>query len=211
MLFSAKLWKMGRPLFQKMLEHPFNSELATGTLEPEKFKVYLQQDELYIRSYTNSLYHLLSKAPNQEAKVILSSFAEEGYILEKDLHKYFFKKFQIESTKKALPACKDYGDFLENVTSLASYPIGLASLLPCFWIYREVGVHLNNTSVKDNPYQPWLDTYTDPEFHEQVRQILELIEEAADQSNCLIQDDMKTMYMQSCRMELGFWNICYNA
>ncbi|MFA6617783.1 MAG: TenA family protein [Candidatus Neomarinimicrobiota bacterium] len=211
MLFSAKLWKRSRSLFQEMLRHPFNSELAEGTLDLEKFKVYLQQDALYIKSYTKALFNLRAKAPNHEAKAILTSFAEEGYTLEKELHDTFFNTSQVEPIKEALPACKDYGDFLENVTSLSSYPVGLASLLPCFWIYSEVGLNLNNISVQNNPYQPWLDTYTGPEFAEQVRQILELVEDAAANSNALVQVDMKSMYLQSCKMELKFWDACYHA
>lgn len=209
MLFSAKLWKMSKQLFKQMLEHPFNLELAKGSLDLEKFKVYLQQDELYIESYTKALYQLASKAPTQEAKIILTSFAEEGFLIEKELHDNFFRKFHIKPIEEALPACHDYSNFLENVTFLSPYPMGLASLLPCFWMYREVGIHLNNISNKDNPYQPWLDTYTGDEFREQVRQILQLIEEAAIHSNYRMRDDMKTMYMQSCRMEIRFWNACY--
>jgi len=209
MLFTARLWKMSKPQFKQMLEHPFNTELAAGSLSVEKFKIYLQQDDLYIESYTKALYKLASKAPTLEAKTILTSFAEIGFLIEKELHDNFFRKFQITPTTEALPACQDYSNFLENVTFLSPYSIGLAALLPCFWMYREVGVHLNNISIKDNPYQAWLDTYTGDEFLEQVRQMLQLIEGASRYSNYNMRDDMKTMYLQSCRMELGFWEACY--
>lgn len=211
MLFTARLWKMSKALHREMLEHPFNTELASGKLDLEKFKVYLQQDEIYIESYTKALFQLANKAPSQEAKNILSTFADEGFLIEKELHDNFFRKFKIKPSEKVLPACHDYSNFLENVTFLSPYPMGLAALLPCFWMYREVGIHLNNITVKNNPYQAWLDTYTGDEFTEQVRQMLQLVESASQHSNYYMRDDMKTMYMQSCRMELRFWDECYNS
>ncbi len=210
MLFVAKLWKLSKTLYQDMLNHPFNQELAAGTLSLEKFKTYLQQDELYIVSYTKALYQLAEKAPDIDSKNILISFAEKGFLIEKELHDNFFRKFNISPVEKALNACKDYGDFLDNITFLSSYKHGIAALLPCFWMYREVGIHLNNISIKNNPYQPWLDTYSGDEFKEQVEQMLTLVEQAAMNSNAKIREEMKILYMQSYRMEIGFWNACYN-
>ncbi len=211
MLFTGRLWKMSKSLYRDMITHPFNVELSAGTLEVERFKTYLQQDALYIESYTKALFQLANKAPTLEIKNILIGFAEDGFLIEKELHDNFFRKFKITPVEERLPACHDYGNFLDNVTFLSPYPMGLVSLLPCFWMYREVGVHLNNNTVKDNPYQPWLDTYTGEEFTEQVRQMLQLVESAAQHSNYYMRDDMKTMYMQSCRMELRFWDECYKS
>lgn len=210
MLFVAKLWKLSKTLYREMINHPFNLELAAGTLDLDKFKTYLQQDELYITAYTKSLYQLAEKAPHPDNKYILTSFAEEGFLIEKELHDNFFRKFNISPVEEALPACRDYSEFLDNVTFLSSYPHGLASLLPCFWMYREVGIYLNNISVKENPYQAWLDTYSGDEFEKQVEQMLQLTEQAALNADAKTREEMKTLYMQSCRMEIGFWNACYN-
>ena len=46
-----------------------------------------------------------------------------------------------------------------------SYPVVLAALLPCFWIYAEVGKDIVSKSVPNNPYQAWIDTYAGEEFH----------------------------------------------
>ncbi len=47
-------------------------------------------------------------------------------------------KQQFEETPLTL-ACHHYTSFLTATASSESYPVVLAALLPCFWIYAEVG------------------------------------------------------------------------
>ena len=54
--------------------------------------------------------------------------------------------------------------------SSAPYEVAVAALLPCFWIYWEVGKHLLTIARPHNPYQAWIDTYADEAFARGVRQ-----------------------------------------
>ena len=45
----------------------------------------------------------------------------------------------------------------------------MAALLPCFWIYWDVGNTIARKAAPDNPYRPWIDTYSDEAFGTAVR------------------------------------------
>ena len=66
-------------------------------------------------------------------------------------------------------ACQHYTSYLVATAWSAPYPVAVAALLPCFWIYAEVGRDIHARSVAGNPYQAWIATYADEEFHAWVR------------------------------------------
>lgn len=47
--------KESSDLIEEIKEHPFNVELINNTLDYEKFKIYLQQDFLYLVDCTRAL------------------------------------------------------------------------------------------------------------------------------------------------------------
>ena len=46
--WSDSAWEAARPVYEKILEHPFVRALADGTLSAERFRFYLRQDALYL-------------------------------------------------------------------------------------------------------------------------------------------------------------------
>lgn len=46
MSFSKTAWTAIMPIYKSIIEHPFNQELAQGTLAKEKFQFYMKQDSL---------------------------------------------------------------------------------------------------------------------------------------------------------------------
>ena len=49
---------------------------------------------------------------------------------------------------------------LLSTVALGSSPEAVAALLPCFWIYREVGIEIFSRSqdgLASNPYARWID------------------------------------------------------
>ena len=50
MKFSQRLVAELKPIWEANHHHPFVQELSEGTLDVEKFKFYMIQDYIYIRS-----------------------------------------------------------------------------------------------------------------------------------------------------------------
>ncbi len=62
MLFSQELWQRNLNLYQKILDLPFNQELANGTLDKEAFCHYVIQDAQYLVAYGRVLAVAAAKA-----------------------------------------------------------------------------------------------------------------------------------------------------
>ena len=143
MTFSQEVWQRNLDLYQKILALPFNQELANGTLDSQAFCHYVIQDAHYLLAYGRALAVAAAKADEADDVIQFSEAAKIAIIVERSLHKDFMQAFAItktefESTPLTL-ACHHYTSFLTATAWSESYPVVLAALLPCFWIYAEVG------------------------------------------------------------------------
>src|SRR5260221_4517013 len=59
-----------------------------------------------------------------------------------------------------------YTRHLLFVAASGTLPELLTAILPCAWIYAEVGRHLvgSTPAAADHPYADWLATYVSPDF-----------------------------------------------
>ena len=84
-----------------------------------------------------------------------------------------------------------------------------ANPLPCFWIYQKVGHHIGRHSVKDNPYQAWIETYTDEAYDEVVDRMIAMTEKAAAIASDETRLKMAEVFFDSARLEWMFWDAAY--
>ena len=183
MTFSQNAWSSVESIYQAIIDHPFNLELAAGTLDREKFQFYMKQDALYLVDFARALALSASKAPNPNDLVLLLEFSKGAIVAEKSLHEYYFEHFDITLDVERAPSCFTYTHFLIASVSHHGYETGIAALLPCFWIYREVGKHIHANSEPGNPYQQWIDTYSGDEFATIVQNAIDLTDRVAEEAN----------------------------
>jgi thiaminase/transcriptional activator TenA len=86
--------------------------------------------------------------------------------------------------------------------------VGLASVLPCFWIYLEVGSHVQSLSLEGskNPYQPWIDTYGGDEYALAVKAALSMADRVAERSTGLVRARMTEAFVTASKLEWLFWD-----
>jgi thiaminase/transcriptional activator TenA len=65
---------------------------------------------------------------------------------------------------EAAPACLGYASFLLQACAVRERHEALAAILPCYWIYREVGAALAERGSPDPRYAAWIATYDGEEF-----------------------------------------------
>ncbi|MEM7802662.1 MAG: TenA family protein, partial [Chloroflexota bacterium] len=166
MKFTQHLWaSIEKEIYPAILELPFNQELMAGTLAQEKFEFYIYQDSLYLADYGKALAILGSRSLEAQRMLDFWEFASNAIVVERALHEGYINKFNINSQAERSPSCAAYTNFLLATTSQRSYEEGIAGVLPCFWIYREVGNYIYDKAADNNPYQDWIDTYSGEEFH----------------------------------------------
>ncbi|TVQ37867.1 MAG: thiaminase II, partial [Wenzhouxiangella sp.] len=84
-----------------------------------------------------------------------------------------------------------------------------AALLPCFWIYREVGLHIHARAAGDNPFRDWIDTYAGEDFSRSVDRAIEITDQAAERATDATRARMRQVFERSTRLEWMFWDSAY--
>ena len=65
---------------------PFNTELAAGTLAPERFRFYILQDAIYLGEYARVLAIAAAKAPDAATVQVFAGGAAQAIAVEQALH-----------------------------------------------------------------------------------------------------------------------------
>ncbi|WP_323843373.1 thiaminase II [Moraxella sp. Pampa] len=212
--FSQILWQENLPLYKATLNLPFNQELAAGTLSKEAFSHYVIQDAHYLLAYGRALSVCAAKAYQADEVILFSEAAKEAIVVERSLHDGFMQDFGISredflNTPLTL-ACHHYTSYLIACAYADSYPVVLASLLPCFWIYAKVGQDIYEKSVPNNPYQAWIDTYAGAEFHTAVQKVIDVIDKVAKRTDQDTLNKMRQAYTDAAKLEWLFWESAYH-
>ena len=103
-----------------------------------------------------------------------------------------------------------YTNYILKMASLASVEEAVACLLPCFWVYRDVGQKIASTTTKNNPYQDWITLYASEPFNQSVEAIIRITNELGSTASKTIQDKMCTAFVQSTQLEWLFWDGAYH-
>lgn len=193
---------------EKIKIHPFNVELAEGVLSIEKFQNYIEQDLFYLEEFSRSLSYIASKAPDlHKGKFI--KYAKDALAWEKFMVHNFYRKRGFTKDKVELThATLSYSKFLLKTCENEGFEIGVAGILPCFWVYREVGEHITKKSSKDNQYNRWIETYSSKKFSETVDELIKIFD--AIIPNQITLQKMLDIFLRSTEMEWHFWNDAYN-
>lgn len=210
MRFTDELWGSIVDIYDAIVRHPFNTELAEDTLAREKFAFYIQQDALYLLDFSRSLAIMAGRATTSQQILQSVRYAEGIIVEERALHESYFSLFGIEQPSTTpSPACFAYTNYLLATVSTRSYEEGAAALLPCFWIYHEVGNHILRHTTPGNPYQRWIDTYAGAEFADQVNRAIDIVNECARQSSETTRRLMQQAFITSSKLEWWFWDSAY--
>ena len=209
MTFTKTLWDHISEIYEAIINHPFNRELAQGILPEDKFKFYIKQDALYLVDFSRALAIVGSKALLPQRILDFLEFAKDGLIVERALHDEYFRRFDVTLDVDQAPGCFAYTNYLIATASHRSFEEAVAALLPCFWIYREVGMHIVGQSVPDNPYQLWVDTYAGEAFGAAVERAIEITEEVGSGATEEGRERMTEAFVLSSRLEWMFWDSAY--
>lgn len=213
MSFSSEAWSRIDTLYRSILALPFNQELAAGTLSRERFTFYMLQDAHYLTVFGRALAVTAARAPDNDALIAFAGSAREAVVVERALHEDFFRKFGISAAEAAAtepsPTCSHYTSYLLATAHNAPYEVSVAALLPCFWIYWEVGKHLYGIAVPENPYQAWIDTYADEEFADGVRKVIAIADQVAEAATPAAREDMSKAFVRASQLEWMFWDSAY--
>ena len=208
--WTREAWQKALPIYNQILDHPFIKELAAGTLETARFDRYLAQDELYIGNYGRQMFELAELITEPEAHAMFVEFAKEGIEGEKLMHALLIDRFGIDTQVLPSPVTADYNEHTQAAIGTGSKAVGLAAMLPCMWVYNEVGQHiLRIASVDGNPYREWIQEYGNEAFTEGVNAVLKLADSYAAEASEAVRERMTQEFIDATQFEYYFWDYGY--
>lgn len=209
MKFSECLWQAAFPIYQQILQHPFNVKLAEGTLDEKRFVFYMEQDSYYLISFSRTLALIAGRSATSKTIHQFLSFSLGALVAERELHASFLPlNFSCDKTEPS-PSCMAYTRYLIAMAAAAPLEEAIAAVLPCFWIYREVGRHIAAHCMHCNPYMRWIETYSSQEFSDGTDQAISLLDELAGQASTGALERMMKAFEYSSLFEWHFWNDAY--
>jgi len=197
----------------KIYAHPFNQQLANGSLPGGLFKFYVEQDSLYLREFANSLTVLANRCSNPRYKQQFTQLSVDMVASELNWHrKYldsragvgFFSPMFIP--RKKIPIIAAYTQHLHYTTTTAPLEVAIASCIPCFWIYSELGKQMNSRCQQNNPYHSWISSYSSQRFSSSTQAIIQTLDELAPNLQLPLQEQIMSSFYQSAEFELRFFD-----
>lgn len=211
MKWTNQAWEKIQPIYGSILQMPFIQELQNGTLALDKFQFYMQQDSKYLEHYGRALAALGAKAKDNQMALDFFEFGKNALIVESALHASYFEEFGLQPHAEIPmePVCHHYVHYLKSTVAYDPIEVAVAAILPCFWIYQEVGNYILQKETANNPYQKWIDTYSSEEFAEGVRKAQYYADLMADNTTEALKEQMFEAFVKASQLEFQFWEAAY--
>jgi thiaminase/transcriptional activator TenA len=172
----------------------------------------LQQDALYLADFSRALALTAARLTCNEQAHQFLQFSIEAISAEQDLHLTYLKKNQssLNLSIEQSPACFMYTNYLLRMASIASVEEAVASLLPCFWVYRELGKKIAKITIANNPYENWIKLYSGEQFESSVESAINVTNALSNVASEELKRKMISAFVRSTQLEWHFWESAYN-
>lgn len=189
----------GKPtdILNKIKNLNFIQEVASGTLDKNLFEFYLIQDSFYLNFYAKALSNIGNRVLEPEIAIKFFKYAESA--LQEHKLTYDINYHNLTS------ATIGYSNFVTTQSLYSPISHSIASIIPCFWVYYEIGLYLKTISTSDNPYADWIEAYTTQKLSIEIDSLFELLS-SFEESTIVLQE----IFEISTTYEYNFWEDSYN-
>jgi len=212
--FSAQLRSRAEQIWRAIDAHPFLRELHAGTLPMNRFTYFILQDYVYLLDFAQVLCQGGAKSPDLETLELFCRHALGAVEVERSFHASFGKTLglsrrQLDGVAKG-PITQAYIGHLQSVARGGTLGELVAAVLPCYWIYGEIGRSLyKKRPRKPKIYREWIETYASETFWRPVREQIRLMDRLGAAANGSEKKLMTAHFVLSSRYEFMFWEQAY--
>ncbi|MCK7637099.1 bifunctional hydroxymethylpyrimidine kinase/phosphomethylpyrimidine kinase [Corynebacterium sp. P7202] len=201
--WTAALWEATGDIWAEIMELPLITGLRDGHLAEKAFTFYLDQDAHYLDEYARALAALAVNAPETGDRIAWAQNAVGCILGEAELHRSWLT--DRERIGGPSPVTTAYTDFLRANTLGEDHVVGAAAVLPCFWLYVEIGLALAEHNHPEHPYHAWLTEYAAEEFVTETRAAVERVERALAAASPRQRVRAARAYLSACVHEREFF------
>ncbi len=200
------------PIVQSLNTHPFVLGLADGTLSRDKFHFYLNQNIFYLESYAKTLGAVAKRLTSKQHRHRLERWQKET-LLTRDWTTDLLSRSAGGNlpSDRTCAAVELYRSYEARLAAFGSLGEALAVILPCFWVYEQVGLHVAKIrKTQGNPYIEWIGGYGEPSYSQTVKQALGIADEYAQTASDAERLAMTRAFVKACRMEALFFDAAWH-
>jgi thiaminase/transcriptional activator TenA len=212
--FSAQLRAGSERIWRAIENHAFLRELHAGSLPMNRFTYFILQDYVYLLDFAQVLCQGGAKSPDLETLELFARHALGAVEVERSFHASFGKTLglsrkELDAVPKG-PITQAYISHLQSVARSGSLGELVAAVLPCYWIYGEVGRRLyKGRPRKPKIYRDWIETYAGEAFWRPVREQIQLMDRLGASASSREKKVMAGNFVLSSRYEFMFWEQAY--
>lgn len=211
--WSMRLWSEIQATYDAIITHPFVTGLIDGSLPDAAFAQFIAQDVHYLRAYARTLAIVGAKAPSLAETATFARHAAEVFDVELELHGELMPALGVSTedleASTVRPTTQAYTSYLLATAYDGSFADGLAAVLPCYWIYAEVGAELQLRGSTDSRYQRWIDSYGGDEFAGTVAEVLALADRIGPSLTVGQEAVARAHFVTTARYEWMFFDAAY--
>jgi thiaminase/transcriptional activator TenA len=205
-------------IWQQLHDHPFITELAEGTLPLEKFRFFIEQDNMYLEEYARCLAMGAAKSRTEAETRHFVEHLNQNLDAEIPAnHRMLAKAIELGAedrggTRTMAPANMAYTGYMRRL-SITGGPLEiLASLLPCAWSYTEIADRLRDRMDATHPvYGEWIAHFAGPASIATVDGMRRDLDALMDEEGSTEERrrEIGEIFATSSRLELMFWEMAY--
>lgn len=217
--WSSKALPLGQHAIGAIKRHPFINEVCSGALAKPAFISYMALNIEYLDQYAKSLEYLGARVG------VLFSLSHQGDLLrtwakETDsVRDWCIKLYQEVARKEYSPkrvkrfaAGEDYAQFERCYAVKYDVAVGMAALLPCFWVYDQIGARIAKLrQTQDNPYAEWLESFGTIGSQESSQKAVALADTLARQADDNVRQQMTDVFVAGCWKEYACFDAAYRS
>src|SRR5690606_11058428 len=190
-------------------DHPFVKGIEDGTLPIDRFRFYVMQDAYYLTHFAKVQAIGAAKATDLETTQRFAIHSAYTCSAELALHESFMEILEVTEEEWAMfepsPTAYAYVSHMYR-SSEGDLADVLASILPCYWLYYEIGERLKNAKPDQPIYDRWIAAYGSDEFgalvNEQITRMDQLVEGLPETRR----QELKNRFRKSSYYEWNFWD-----
>lgn len=169
----ASLTERARPWVHARADSPAFRGILTGTLDPAVMRRWIEQDHLYLHTYSRVLARLASLAPDRHLATLIDG---AHYTIHTEVRQIreLAEIFGADlGTAEMGEACHGYtAHLIDNSDNLET---GVVAVLPCMVGFSAIGLTLDPPT--EPRYRRWIEMYASGDFQEYTARFARIVDD----------------------------------
>ena len=208
--FHEELLRYAEPVWKEVREHRFLAETAAGTIPPDVFARWMQQDYLFVREAIPFLAVLLARAPAALRRPLgeaLAALSRELEVFERLAREH---QVALEGVGM-LPTCHAYVQFLLATAYGRSFPEAFTVLYAAEKAYLDAWTWVKEKQQAMSPWQAFIEQWTSPAFREYVQWLGQTLDALAEGTSETMRAAMRELFLLTAQYEVRFWDMAWEG